>query len=118
MRRETVHLPGHFRVRFELYEYGTSSTRYGLVFSFEAITLGILTFVRGVHCDDGKAIIFWREFWLLWSAGAITGAIFAALVRIPITPVAAVLLLRGHSQKSLLVGTEAIEITVEFERLP
>jgi hypothetical protein len=58
--------------------------------------------------------LFWREFWLLWSAGAITGAIFAALVRIPTTPIAAVLLLRGHSQKPLLVGTEAIEITVEL----
>ncbi len=58
--------------------------------------------------------LFWREFWLLWSAGAITGAILAALVRIPTTPVAAILLLRGHSQKPLLVGTEAIEITVEL----
>jgi hypothetical protein len=56
--------------------------------------------------------LFWREFWLLWSAGAITSAIFAALVRIPTTPIAAFLLLRGHSQKPLLVGTEAIEITV------
>jgi hypothetical protein len=56
--------------------------------------------------------LFWREFWLLWSAGAITSAIFAALVRIPTTPFAAFLLLRGHSQKPLLVGTEAIEITV------
>jgi hypothetical protein len=58
--------------------------------------------------------LFWREFWLLWSAGAITGAIFAASVRIPTTPVAAILLLRGHSQKPLLVGTEAIEIAVEL----
>jgi len=58
--------------------------------------------------------LFWREFWLLWSAGAITGAIFAALVRIPSTPVAAILLLRGHSEKPLLVGTEATEITVEL----
>jgi hypothetical protein len=56
--------------------------------------------------------LFWREFWLLWSAGAITGAIFAALVRIPTTPVATILLLRGHSQKPLLVGTEVLEITV------
>jgi hypothetical protein len=58
--------------------------------------------------------LFWREFWLLWSAGAITSAIFAALVRNPTTPLAATLLLRGHSQKPLLVGTEAIEITVEL----
>ncbi len=58
--------------------------------------------------------LFWREFWLLWSAGAITGSIFAALVRIPTTPVATILLLRGYSQKPLLVGTEAIEITVEL----
>jgi len=58
--------------------------------------------------------LFWREFWLLWSAGAITGVIFAALVRIPTTPVATILLLRGHSQKPLLVGTEAIEIAVEL----
>ena len=58
--------------------------------------------------------LFWREFWLLWSAGAITGAIFAALVRIPTTPVASILLLRGRSQKPLLVGTEAVEITVEL----
>jgi hypothetical protein len=58
--------------------------------------------------------LFWREFWILWSAGAITGAVFAALVRIPTTPVAAILLLRGHSQKPLLVGMEAIEITVEL----
>jgi hypothetical protein len=58
--------------------------------------------------------LFWREFWILWSAGAITSAIFAALVRIPTTPVAAILLLRGHSQTPLLVGTEAIEITVEL----
>jgi hypothetical protein len=58
--------------------------------------------------------LFWREFWVLWSAGAITGAIFAALVRIPTTLVASILLLKGHSQKPLLVGTEAIEITVEL----
>jgi hypothetical protein len=57
--------------------------------------------------------LFWREFWVLWSAGAITGAVFAALVRIPTTPVATILLLRGHSQKPLLVSTEATEITVE-----
>ncbi len=56
--------------------------------------------------------LFWREFWLLWSAGAITSAIFAALVRIPTTPFATFLLLRGHSQKALMVGTEAIEIAV------
>lgn len=56
--------------------------------------------------------LFWREFWLVWSAGAITGAIFAALVRIPTTPLATTLRLRGHSQRPLLVGTEAIEITV------
>jgi len=58
--------------------------------------------------------LFWREFWLLWSAGAITGAIFAALVRIPTTPIATSLLLMGHFQRPLLVGTEAIEITVEL----
>lgn len=58
--------------------------------------------------------LFRREFWLLWSAGAITGAVFAALVRIPTTPVAAILLLRGYSQRPLLVGTEAIEIPVEL----
>jgi len=58
--------------------------------------------------------LFWSAFWLLWSAGAITDAIFAALVRIPTTPVAAILLMRGHSQKPLLVGTEATEITVEL----
>jgi hypothetical protein len=56
--------------------------------------------------------LFWREFWVLWTAGAITSAIFAALVRIPTTPFATFLLLRGHSQKPLLVGTEAIEIIV------
>ena len=56
--------------------------------------------------------LFWREFWILWSAGAITSAIFAALVRIPTTPFATFLLLRGHSPKPLLVGTEAIEIIV------
>jgi hypothetical protein len=58
--------------------------------------------------------LFWREFWLLWSAGAITGAIFASLVRIPTTPVATILLLRDHSQRPLLVGTEAIELAVEL----
>ena len=42
--------------------------------------------------------LFWREFWILWGAGAITSAIFAALVRIPTTPFATFLLLRGHSQ--------------------
>lgn len=56
--------------------------------------------------------LFWREFWLLWGAGVITGAIFAALVRIPTTPLAMFLLLRNHSQKPLLLGMEAIEITV------
>ncbi len=58
--------------------------------------------------------LFWREFWILWSFGAITGEIFAALVRIPTTPVASILLLRGYSQKPLLVGAEAIEIAVEL----
>jgi hypothetical protein len=56
--------------------------------------------------------VFWREFWLLWSAGAITTATFAALVEIPTTPLAGFLLLRGHSEKALLVGTEAMEITI------
>jgi len=58
--------------------------------------------------------LFWREFLLLWSAGVITSAIFAALVRIPTTPIATSLLLMGHFQRPLLVGTEAIEITVEL----
>jgi hypothetical protein len=65
--------------------------------------------------DVSRAVMekrfFWREFWILWSAGAITSAIFAALVRIPTTPFAAFLLLRGYSQKPLLVGAEVIEIT-------
>jgi hypothetical protein len=56
--------------------------------------------------------LFWRQFWLLWGAGVIIGAIFAALVRIPTTPLAMLLLLRNHSQKPLLLGVEAIEITV------
>lgn len=58
--------------------------------------------------------LFWREFWLLWSAGVITSAIFALLVRIPTTPLATFLLLRGHSEKALLLGAEAIEIPVEL----
>jgi len=58
--------------------------------------------------------LFWREFWSLWSAGVITSAIFAVLVRIPTTPLATLLLLRGHSEKPLLVGTEAIEIPLEL----
>jgi hypothetical protein len=58
--------------------------------------------------------LFWREFWLLWGAGVISSGIFVALVRLPTTPFAAYLLLRGHSQKALLVGTEAIEISVEI----
>src|SRR5690348_18323661 len=58
--------------------------------------------------------LFWREFWLLWGVGVITGAIFASLVRIPTTPVATILLLRGHSQGPLLVGTEAVELAVEL----
>lgn len=58
--------------------------------------------------------LFWREFWLLWSVGVITAAICAAIVRIPITSFATFLLLRGHSGRSLLVGTEAIEIPVEL----
>jgi len=56
--------------------------------------------------------LFWREFWILWGAGVITGTIFAAVVRIPTTPLATLLLLRNHSQKPLLLGMEAIEITV------
>jgi hypothetical protein len=58
--------------------------------------------------------LFWREFWILWSAGAITGAIFAALVRIPTTPIASMLLLSGHTQKPLLMGVEAVEIVIEL----
>ncbi len=50
----------------------------------------------------------------MWSVAALTGATFAALVRIPITPVAAILLLRGHSQRPLLLGIEEIEITVSL----
>jgi hypothetical protein len=61
-----------------------------------------------------KKRLFSREFWLLWSAGVLTSAIFAVLVRIPTTPLATFLLLRGHSQESLLVCAEAIEIPVEF----
>lgn len=56
--------------------------------------------------------IFWSEFWLLWGAGVIIGAILAAMVRVPTTPLAMLLLLRNHSQKPLLLGMEAIEITV------
>ena len=56
--------------------------------------------------------LFWRQFWLLWGAGVILGAIFAALVRIPTTPLATLLLLRNHSQKPLLLAVEAIEVTV------
>jgi hypothetical protein len=58
--------------------------------------------------------LFWRQFWLLWGAGVIIGAIVAALVRIPTTPLAALLLLRNHSQKPVLLGVEAIEITIEL----
>lgn len=58
--------------------------------------------------------LFWREFWLLWSVGVIAAAISAAIVRVPTTPVAAFLLLRGHSGRSLLAGTEAMEIPVEL----
>lgn len=56
--------------------------------------------------------LFWREFWLLWGAGVIVAATFAAFVRIPTTPLAMLLLLRNHSQRPLLLGMEAIEITV------
>jgi hypothetical protein len=56
--------------------------------------------------------LFWREFWLLWSVGVIIGAIWAALARIPTTPLATLLLLRNHSEKPLLLGVETIEITV------
>ena len=70
--------------------------------------------LSGVPTAMMEKRLFWREFWLLWSTGALAGAVLAALVRIPTTPVAAILLLRGHSQKPLLVGTEAIEITVEL----
>ena len=56
--------------------------------------------------------LFWREFWLLWGAGVATSVIFAAMVRIPTTPLAMFLLLRNYSQKPLLLGMEAIEITV------
>ena len=82
-----------------------------LVFSSEALRLGILRFVDVSRAMMEKRL-FWREFWILWSAGAITSAIFAALVRTPTTPFATFLLLRGHSPKPLLVGTEAIEIIV------
>jgi len=58
--------------------------------------------------------LFLREFWLLWSVGVATAAISAAIVRFPITPFAAFLLLRGQSARLLLVGAEAIEIPVEF----
>ena len=56
--------------------------------------------------------LFWREFWLLWGAGVAISVIFAAMVRIPTTPLAIFLLLRNYSQKPLLLGMEAIEITV------
>src|SRR6266576_1312720 len=48
----------------------------------------------------------------LWGAGVATSVIFAAMVRIPTTPLAMFLLLRNYSQKPLLLGMEAIEITV------
>jgi hypothetical protein len=56
--------------------------------------------------------LFWREFWLLWGVGAITGGTFAVLVRIPITPLATILFLRGYSKRPPLLGMEAVEITV------
>jgi hypothetical protein len=56
--------------------------------------------------------LFWGQFWFFWGAGVIIGAIWAALVRIPTTPLATLLLLRNHSEKPLLLGVEAIEIAV------
>jgi hypothetical protein len=56
--------------------------------------------------------LFWREFWILWGAGVIIGAIHAALARLPTTPLAMLLLLRTNSQRPLLMGVEMIEITV------
>jgi hypothetical protein len=58
--------------------------------------------------------LFWREFCILWGAGVVIGAIYAALVRLPTTPLAMLLLLTNHSQRPLLMGVEMIEITVEL----
>ena len=58
--------------------------------------------------------LFWREFWILWTAGVVTSAALAAQARLPITPVASLLLLEGHSSGALLFGTQAIEIPLEL----
>ena len=53
------------------------------------------------------------EFWLLWGAAVITGAVHAALVHIPITPFAAFVFLRGQSGRPLLAGLDLVRAGVD-----
>lgn len=58
--------------------------------------------------------LFWREFWILWAGGVIANVALAGQSRIPITPIAGVLLFKGHLPRALLSATQAIEIPLEL----
>ena len=40
--------------------------------------------------------LFWREFWILWGLGVVAGAVSAFVVKLPVTPLASHLFLKGH----------------------
>jgi hypothetical protein len=58
--------------------------------------------------------LFWREFWILFGAGAIADAVLVAISHLPTTPIAMFLFVRDNPQRLVLLGIAAAETVVEL----
>lgn len=59
--------------------------------------------------------LFWREFWILWGLGVVAGAVAAYIAKLPVTPLANYLFIKGHDlYGSSLACLEGAEIAVEL----
>ena len=68
-------------------------------------------------CTFGPPIekrLFWREFRILFGAGLIADAILVAISRLPTTPVAMFLFVKGNAQRPVLLGIAAAETVIEL----
>ena len=59
--------------------------------------------------------LFWREFWVLWGLGIIADAVGMFVSKLPVTPIASHLFLRGYDpHRASFVGFEIAEIVFEL----
>jgi hypothetical protein len=59
--------------------------------------------------------LFWREFWILWGLGVIADATGAFIARLPVTPIANCLFIKGYDlRQPWFVGLEAAEVVFEM----